>query len=118
MIEAIYAAELLGIDPMREPQHMWLAEEALSLELPLGWRNYRDRQGQDFYHNELLELRQWQHPKLSYLIALARTFQARDRIAHISSAEFELRQAAAMRGVSPGAAVAAVAKATAVASGL
>jgi len=81
MIEVIHAAEILGIDPIREPQHMWLAEEALSLELPMGWRAYEARSGHEYYHNELLELRQWQHPNLSYLIALLRTFQQRDRMA-------------------------------------
>lgn len=64
---------------LREPQHMWLAEEALCLDLPFGWRAYVDRHGHEYYYNELLELRQWQHPKLSYLIALLRTFQQRQR---------------------------------------
>lgn len=59
---------------------MWLAEEALCLDLPIGWRAYVDRHGHEYYYNELLELRQWQHPKLSYLIALLRTFQQRQRV--------------------------------------
>ena len=32
-----------------------------------------------FYHNAVLQLTQWQHPKITYLLALSRTFQAKDK---------------------------------------
>ena len=71
MLEVLYAAELLGIDPLAQPRLVWLAEEALSAELPLGWEQLPDgASGALYYHNQILQLTQWQHPKLSYLLSL------------------------------------------------
>ena len=71
MLEVLHAAELLGIDPLESPELVWLAEEALSAELPLGWDELRDvATGVNYYHNPILGLTQWQHPKISYLLSL------------------------------------------------
>ena len=66
MIEVVHAAELLGIDPLEEAPLVFLAEEALHLDLPLGWAQHAN----GAFHNALLQLTQAQHPKLSCLIAL------------------------------------------------
>ena len=71
MLEVLHAAELLGIDPLQNPELVWLAEEALSAELPLGWEELSDAAtGANYYHNPILGLTQWQHPKISYLCSL------------------------------------------------
>ena len=79
MLEVIHAAELMGIDPISEPELVWLAEEAIRLELPIGWELIELSEGGAYYHNAVLGLTQWQHPKLTWLIALVRTFHARKR---------------------------------------
>ena len=43
MIEVIYTAEIMGIDPLEQGPLVFLAEEALHLALPLGWTKVTDR---------------------------------------------------------------------------
>ena len=80
MLEVIYAAEAMGIDVIEHPELAFLAEEALCLELPLGWERIELPGADDaaFYKNGLLRLAQWQHPKLTYLIALGKQYTAAD----------------------------------------
>ena len=86
MLEVIYAAEVMGIDPFKEPDLMFLAESALCLELPLGWECVEMIDNATFYRNTLLRQKQWQHPQLTYLVALAK---------HWRAAELEAKQALA-----------------------
>ena len=45
-------AVLLGIDPAREFDLLWIAEEALTVELPANWDEHFDEQsGNYYYHN-------------------------------------------------------------------
>jgi hypothetical protein len=82
--QVLYAAELLGIDPFEHPELMFLAEEALFLELPLGWapvetaREPGVPEGGTYFYSSVLTLSQWLHPKLTYLVALARAYGAPD----------------------------------------
>ena len=84
MYEVLYMAELMGIDPFEHPQLMFLAEEAMCLELPLGWSAVETAiedgspEGGCFFTNSILQISQWQHPKLTYLISLARIYGAPD----------------------------------------
>lgn len=81
MLEVVYAAEAMGIDPVETPELAFLAEEALCLELPLGWERIELPESNvdvGFYKSSLLRLSQWQHPKLTYLIALAKALTAAD----------------------------------------
>ena len=79
MIEVIYAAESMGIDVFTNPELAFLAEESLCLELPLGWERIEmPNIHAGFYKNGLLRQTQWQHPKLTYLIALAKAYTAAD----------------------------------------
>ena len=84
LVTCLYAAELLGIDPFEHPELMFLAEEALFLELPLGWapvetaREPGVPEGGTYFYSSVLTLSQWLHPKLTYLVALARAYGAPD----------------------------------------
>ena len=85
MLEVIYAAEAMGIDVFEHPDLAFLAEMALCLEAPLGWECVELSVAKGapavdgrFYKNGLLRQHQWQHPQITYLIALARAFVAAD----------------------------------------
>ena len=84
MLEVLYAAELMGLDAFEHPELMFLAEEAICLELPVGWQPAESEGATPaeatgtYYANGILSLRQWLHPKLTYLIALARAYSAPD----------------------------------------
>ena len=79
MLEVMYACEVMGIDPLESPQLVFLAEMALCLELPLGWEQVEHgSSGTRFFRNNLLRLSQWQHPALTYLVALMRSYTAAD----------------------------------------
>ena len=95
MLEVLYACEVLGIDAFDHPELVFLAEAALSLELPLGWEYVeltdqgilgseptrvatRPTEAAGFYRNTLLKQSQWQHPQLTYLVALAKAYVAAD----------------------------------------
>ena len=59
----------LGIDIVREPQYLWLADLAQSLPVPFGWSPAEHpTPGQPmFWHNELCGSSQWQHPVDEYI---------------------------------------------------
>ena len=87
MHEVLYAAEAMGIDPIENPELVFLAESALCLELPLGWARVElpDLKGSErvpsaaaFFKSPLLRLSQWQHPHLTYLLAIAKALTAAD----------------------------------------
>ena len=86
----------MGIDPIKEPDLMFLAEAALCLELPLGWERVDMMDAAGFYRNSLLRQKQWQHPQLTYLVALARHWRSADAEAKKQA------QAAAGSGLRPG----------------
>ena len=60
--EIIEFAEYLGIDPVLESEHLWIAEEALTAPLPYGWEEYETRDGGVYFHNAAQRRTQWQHP--------------------------------------------------------
>jgi hypothetical protein len=68
----------MGIDVLEQPELVFLAESALFLELPLGWERVELAENAAFYRNSLLRQKQWQHPQLTYLVALARALTAED----------------------------------------
>ena len=59
----------LGIDIVREPQYLWLADLAQSLPVPFGWSPAEHpTPGQPmFWHNELCGSSQWQHRVDEYI---------------------------------------------------
>ncbi|XP_029104866.1 golgin subfamily A member 6-like protein 22 isoform X2 [Scleropages formosus] len=44
-------AQVIGIDPDREPELMWLAEEGIAQPLPAGWKLCQDSMGQRYFFN-------------------------------------------------------------------
>lgn len=89
MLEVLYAGEAMGMDVIENPQLAFLAEEALCLELPLGWERIElaGMEAAGFYRNGLLRLSQWQHPKITYLMALGKMYTAADAVGTSSTAE-------------------------------
>lgn len=53
-----------GIDLVKEPEYLWLADLALSLPLPLGWTQITQAGSPplSFWYNKLLGTSQWHHP--------------------------------------------------------
>jgi hypothetical protein len=50
-------AVLLGIDPVREPQYLWIAEAALSSTLdPQEWKEFTNSKGHILYYNSKLKV--------------------------------------------------------------
>ena len=62
----------LGIDIVREPEYLWLADLAQSMPVPLGWAivDHPIAQQPSFWHNELSQISQWQHPVDDYIKSL------------------------------------------------
>lgn len=40
----------LGLDPVKDMEHSWIADEALDAPLPDGWAEHEDNHGPFFYH--------------------------------------------------------------------
>ncbi|CAM9751908.1 unnamed protein product, partial [Phaeothamnion confervicola] len=58
-------AKFLNMDPVRDVEYLWLAEEALNAELPEGWVNGEgegEYEGLVYYYNEKTEESTWEHP--------------------------------------------------------
>ena len=52
----------LGIDPEREPQLMWIAEQCRVAPLPSGWAEYMTVDGDSYFHNASRQETVWHHP--------------------------------------------------------
>ncbi|XP_077086504.1 uncharacterized protein cep164 isoform X7 [Siphateles boraxobius] len=56
-----YAAEI-GIDPLREPELLWLAREGMVAPLPDEWKPCQDITGEVYYFNFSTGQSTWDHP--------------------------------------------------------
>ncbi|NXY51845.1 CE164 protein, partial [Ceuthmochares aereus] len=56
-----YAREI-GIDPEKEPELLWLAEEGIVAPLPPDWKPCRDVTGELYYFNFATGQSSWDHP--------------------------------------------------------
>jgi len=52
----------MGIDPVKESEMIWIAEEMLQMQLPPGWTEYVDDRGRPYYHNAHTGVSSWVHP--------------------------------------------------------
>ena len=74
--DRLYITELwefsqhLGIQCVREPHLLWIAEEAMGCKLPRGWEAVEQRDGTTYYAHPVLNLTQWEHPLDDYFEAL------------------------------------------------
>ncbi|CBJ27760.1 hypothetical protein Esi_0084_0059 [Ectocarpus siliculosus] len=62
-------AKYLGMDPERDGAYMWIAEEALSAEVPEGWvtgEGEGEYEGLVYYYNEATGESTWDHPLDEY----------------------------------------------------
>ncbi|CAM1332078.1 Uncharacterised protein g10766 [Pycnogonum litorale] len=55
-------AKSLGIDPDTEPDLLWIAEEALSCDLPQPWVPLEDDEHRIFFYNTETRMSSWDHP--------------------------------------------------------
>lgn len=82
-------AVLLGIDPAREFNLLWIAEEALTVELPADWAEHFDEQsGNYYYHNTKSGDVQWVSPlesKYKAVVELERSRTKHKADEHASS---------------------------------
>jgi len=52
----------LGIDPLKEEDMRWIAEEAFNAPLPPGWSEHQDERGRLYFHNRATGKSEWRHP--------------------------------------------------------
>merc|ERR1712151_1333266 len=52
----------LGIDPIKESDMLWIAEEAFHAQLPPSWSEHTDERGRVYFHNAAAGESMWQHP--------------------------------------------------------
>lgn len=55
-------AQSLGIDPVKDSEFVWIAEEAFQAQLPPGWSEHLDDDGCMFYYNQTSGDSSWTHP--------------------------------------------------------
>ncbi|NXY83501.1 CE164 protein, partial [Alcedo cyanopectus] len=55
-------AQAIGIDPEKEPELLWLAEEGIMAPLPPEWKACIDPQGNLYYFNFVTRESSWEHP--------------------------------------------------------
>ena len=65
--ELVVLGQLLGLDAQLYPELMWLADVAMSAELPVGWLRHETAEGKVFFWNAALGVSQWEHPQVAYL---------------------------------------------------
>lgn len=58
-----------GIDPAKEPELLWIAEEGIRAPLPLGYSSHMENGEIYFYHDES-KASSWEHPLDSHYKAL------------------------------------------------
>ncbi|KAF0686551.1 Aste57867_21645 [Aphanomyces stellatus] len=55
-------AKTLGLDPDKDPQYLWIVEEALTAPLPSDWEQGETDDGTIYYFNVNTEESVWEHP--------------------------------------------------------
>jgi hypothetical protein len=55
-------AKLIGIDPVAEPQYLWIAEEASRAQLPIDWKELINQDGETMYYHVATRKLQKVHP--------------------------------------------------------
>ena len=64
-------------------EHLWIADAALCLQLPLGWIEHEDEaDGHKYYANVVTEERLWEHPQLAFLRGVVEAVSARANHTH------------------------------------
>ena len=70
--ETLVLAQYLGIDPQLYPELLWLADAAMTPDMPVGWLRCDAADGiSEYYWNATLGVAQWEHPQLSYISGVA-----------------------------------------------
>ena len=64
-------AEYLGINITREPDLLWIAEEAYFAPLPDGFEEHADERGEKYFFNPQTDESAWAHPMDSYFRKMA-----------------------------------------------
>jgi len=62
VVEMLEYVKSLNIDPIREADMLWIAEEAFNAPLPPGWTEHQDEQGRVYFHNGSTGESTWKHP--------------------------------------------------------
>ncbi|KAH9146003.1 hypothetical protein AeRB84_010115 [Aphanomyces euteiches] len=71
-------AKTLGLDPDKEPQYLWIVEEALSAPLPSNWEQGETDDGTIYYFNSETDESIWEHPMDSHYSEMIKTKRAED----------------------------------------
>ena len=60
--EIIEYAKYLGMDPVADHDLLYIAQWAIQAELPSGWTEHYDQEGNEFYHNAVTGVSTYEHP--------------------------------------------------------
>ncbi|RHY31052.1 hypothetical protein DYB32_003811 [Aphanomyces invadans] len=74
-------ARTLGLDPDKEPQYLWIVEEALTAPVPEDWEQGETDDGTIYYFNVNTEESVWEHPMDKYYSDMINTKRAEDKAA-------------------------------------
>ncbi|ETV87951.1 hypothetical protein H257_01352 [Aphanomyces astaci] len=77
-------ARTLGLDPDKEPQYLWIVEEALTAPVPEDWEQGESDDGTIYYFNVNTEESVWEHPMDKHYSAMINTKRAEDKAAAAS----------------------------------
>ncbi|RHY92510.1 hypothetical protein DYB35_000382 [Aphanomyces astaci] len=77
-------ARTLGLDPDKEPQYLWIVEEALTAPVPDDWEQGESDDGTIYYFNVNTEESVWEHPMDKHYSAMINTKRAEDKAAAAS----------------------------------
>lgn len=95
-------AVLLGIDPAREFDLLWIAEEALTVKLPAEWaEHYDEMSGNYYYHNVQSGDVQWESPLESNYKAVVERERKRQQKVFDENASSEFNAYFARYGATP-----------------
>eukprot|EP00913_Durusdinium_trenchii_P002380 g2197.t2 len=62
VVEMLEYVKSLNIDPIREADMLWIAEDAFNAPLPPGWTEHQDEQCRVYFHNGSTGESTWKHP--------------------------------------------------------
>jgi len=62
VVEMFSFIQSMCIDPIKESEMIWIAEEALHVQLPPGWTEHVDDRGRPYFHNTNTNASSWHHP--------------------------------------------------------
>jgi len=75
VVEMFEFVKSLDVDPVKDREMLWIAEEAFHAQLPPSWTEHTDGHGRLYFHNQATGESSWRHPMDGFFKDIVATYR-------------------------------------------